>query len=100
MKTLVSSFILFALATALLIAAPVVAQDRFNPQTGQWEYTPQPNMPTGGGAAIDDRTGTFFAPSGDGGKMNTRDGTQWNRSGDTLINSRTGQMYHDPHYKE
>lgn len=96
MRILTTAFGILALTLGIILAAPAGAQDRYNPNTGQWEYTPQPNMPAGGGAAFDGRTGTYFMPSGDGGKTNTQDGTQWHRSGDTLINSRTGQMYHDP----
>jgi hypothetical protein len=53
-------------------------------------------MYTGGGGAVDDRTGTYFAPTGDGGSVNTRDGTVWYRNGDVMINTRTGQAVPSP----
>lgn len=96
MKTLLTAMQLAIFICAILLALPAFAQQTFNPHTGQWEYNPQPNVPTGGGGAVDDRTGTYFAPSGGGGTVNTRDGTVWTRSGDTLINTRTGQAVPSP----
>jgi hypothetical protein len=83
----------------IISSTPCFAQQVYNPQSNQWEYRPQPNVPVGSGGAIDNRTGTYFAPSGTGGVVNTQDGSQWMRSGDFLIDTRTGGTVHSPSVK-
>jgi len=99
---IVASIILFSASIAL-------AGQTFNPHTGQWERSgqpqqqPKPDTNIGPGGAIDSKTGTHFAPQGphrNSGVTNTRDGTVWNRSGDMLINSRTGETVYAPRQKK
>lgn len=80
----------------LLLPAFALAEQTFNPHTGQWEHSTRPDTNIGSGGAVDSQTGTHFAPLGDGGVVNTKDGTVWTRSGDTLVNTRTGQTVFSP----
>jgi hypothetical protein len=89
------------LAAILIFLMPgsALAQQTFNPHTGQWENSNKPDVNIGPGGAVDSRTGTHFGPTGDGGVVNTRDGTVWTRSGDTLTNTRTGEVVFSPEQK-